>query len=66
MTYFIYSRVSTDGQSTDAQVLQLLKKYPEAEVVTETRSGMKARPFLSALLDQLSKGDTIVVAALDR
>ncbi len=66
MAIYIYSRVSTDGQSTDAQLVALTKKYPQAEIVTETRSGAKARPFLTALLEQLKTGDTLVVAALDR
>jgi DNA invertase Pin-like site-specific DNA recombinase len=66
MAYYIYSRVSTDGQSTDSQITALVKKYQGAEVVTETRSGAKTRPFLNALLEQLREGDTLVVAALDR
>ncbi|MDQ3234519.1 MAG: recombinase family protein [Pseudobdellovibrionaceae bacterium] len=66
MAFYIYSRVSTDGQSTDAQVMALTRKYPHAEVVTETRSGAKVRPFLMTLLEQLRKGDTLIVAALDR
>ncbi|WP_414699001.1 recombinase family protein, partial [Oligoflexus sp.] len=44
MAFYIYSRVSTDGQSTDAQVMALTRKYPHADVVTETRSGAKSRP----------------------
>lgn len=66
MARYIYSRVSTEEQSTDAQILALKKKYPDAEVVSETRSGVKSRPFLTALLDQLCEGDTIIVVALDR
>ncbi|HYX31877.1 MAG TPA: recombinase family protein [Oligoflexus sp.] len=66
MAFYIYSRVSTDGQSTDAQVMALTRKYPHADVVTETRSGAKSRPFLTALLEQLMAGDTLIVAALDR
>lgn len=66
MAFYIYSRVSTDGQSTDAQVMALTRKYPQADVVTETRSGAKARPFLAALIEQLKEGDTLIVAALDR
>jgi DNA invertase Pin-like site-specific DNA recombinase len=66
MAEYIYSRVSTDGQSTDPQVLLLKEKYPHAEVVTEVRSGIKSRPFLSTLLSQLKAGDILIVAALDR
>jgi DNA invertase Pin-like site-specific DNA recombinase len=46
--------------------MALTKKFPQAEVITETRSGAKSRPFLTALLEQLKAGDTLVVAALDR
>jgi putative DNA-invertase from lambdoid prophage Rac len=66
MRFYIYSRVSTDNQSTDAQVLALRRKYPQAEVITETKSGARNRPFLNALLEQLKPGDTLIVAALDR
>lgn len=66
MATYIYSRVSTDGQSHDPQVMALRQKYPDAEVVTEIRSGRKSRLMLQALVDQLLPGDTLVVAALDR
>ena len=66
MAEYIYSRVSTAGQSTDPQVLSLKEKYPHAEVVTETRSGVKSRPFLAALVESLNAGDVLIVAALDR
>lgn len=63
---FIYSRVSTDGQTTDGQLVGLTAKFPAAQVVSEVASGAKQRPMLRALLDQLQKGDTLIVAALDR
>lgn len=66
MAEYIYTRVSTEGQSTDPQTLMLRRKYPRANVVSETASGAKSRPMLRALVDQLQRGDVLVVAALDR
>lgn len=66
MARYIYSRVSTDGQTTDGQVLALQARFPDAQVVSEVASGAKQRPILRALLAQLVAGDTLVVAALDR
>jgi DNA invertase Pin-like site-specific DNA recombinase len=66
MKTVIYSRVSTDKQECEAQTAELLKRYPEAEVVEEIASGAKERPKLEGLLSSLGKGDTLVVAALDR
>lgn len=66
MAVYIYTRVSTDGQTNDPQILCLSKLYPEARVVSEVASGAKKRPMLRALVNQLEKYDTLVVAALDR
>lgn len=66
MAEYLYCRVSTDGQSTDAQTQALMKKYPVAIVVKETASGAKARPELKALIERLQHGDTMIVAAFDR
>ena len=63
---FIYSRVSTDGQSVDAQAIALSRRYPCAAMVSETASGGKVRPMLDTLVAQLKSGDTLIVAALDR
>jgi len=46
--------------------LSLQKKYPGAQVVSKTASGAKARPMLRTLIEQLQKGDVLIVAALDR
>ena len=62
----IYARVSLDGQTTDNQTVLLRNKYPEAAIITETASGAKNRPKLSELLNRLTKGDQLIVAALDR
>jgi len=66
MTEYIYSRVSTDKQSTDAQLYSMILKYPNALVISETDGGTKKRPMLQALLSQLKAGDTLIVYSLDR
>lgn len=66
MAEYIYCRVSTDGQTTDPQMLALKKRYPHAHVVSEVASGAKSRPILKALQGQLQDGDVLIVAALDR
>lgn len=66
MAEYLYCRVSTDGQSTDPQTQALIKKYPTAFITKETASGAKARPELKNLIEKLSEGDTLIVAAFDR
>jgi len=70
MTTYGYARVSTDGQTTDPQVLELRKAgiVPE-NCFVETVSGSVSaarRPVLQKLLEQLRNGDTLTVAKLDR
>jgi DNA invertase Pin-like site-specific DNA recombinase len=61
-----YARVSTDGQSLDAQVRQLRAAGAE-KVFRETASGARAdRAQLRRALDQLDKGDVLMVTRLDR
>jgi DNA invertase Pin-like site-specific DNA recombinase len=61
-----YTRVSTDGQSLDAQVRQL-RAAGAAKVLRETASGAKTdRAQLRRALDQLAKGDVLMVTRLDR
>ena len=61
-----YARVSTDGQSLDAQVKQLRAAKAE-KVFKETASGAKTdRVQLRRALDQLAKGDVLTVTRLDR
>jgi len=61
-----YARVSTDGQSLDAQVKQLRAAGAE-KVLRETASGARAdRAQLRRALDQLAKGDVLMVTRLDR
>jgi DNA invertase Pin-like site-specific DNA recombinase len=61
-----YARVSTDGQSVDAQVKQLRAAGAE-KVFRETASGARAdRAQLRRAIDQLAKGDVLMVTRLDR
>ena len=61
-----YARVSTDGQSLDAQVRQLRAAGAE-KMFRETASGARAdRAQLRRALDQLDKGDVLMVTRLDR
>jgi DNA invertase Pin-like site-specific DNA recombinase len=61
-----YARVSTDGQSVDAQVRQLSKAGCK-KVFREVASGAKTdRAQLRRLLGQLEAGDVVTVTRLDR
>jgi DNA invertase Pin-like site-specific DNA recombinase len=61
-----YARVSTDGQSVEAQVRQLTKVGCR-KVFRETASGAKTdRRQLWKALDQLDAGDVLMVTRLDR
>jgi DNA invertase Pin-like site-specific DNA recombinase len=61
-----YARVSTDGQSVDAQVRQL-KTAGAEKISRETASGAKTdRTQLCRVLDQLDAGDVLLVTRLDR
>jgi DNA invertase Pin-like site-specific DNA recombinase len=61
-----YARVSTDGQSVDAQVRQLTKAGCK-KVFRETASGAKSdRAQLRRALAQLDAGDVLMVTRLDR
>ncbi len=61
-----YARVSTDGQSVDAQMKQLREAGAE-KVFRETASGAKSdRAQLRRALAALDKGDVLMVTRLDR
>ncbi len=61
-----YARVSSDGQSVDAQVKQLRAAGAE-KVFKETASGAKTdRAQLRRVVGQLVKGDVLMVTRLDR
>ena len=61
-----YARVSTDGQSVDAQVAALGEAGAE-KVIRETASGAKSdRAGLRRALGSLGEGDVLMVTRLDR
>jgi DNA invertase Pin-like site-specific DNA recombinase len=61
-----YARVSTDGQSVDAQLRQLRAAGCE-KIYREKASGAKSdRAQLRRVLDQLAAGDVLMVTRLDR
>jgi DNA invertase Pin-like site-specific DNA recombinase len=66
VTVYGYARVSTDGQSVDAQIRQL-RDAGAAKVFREVASGAKAdRPQLRRLLSEIDAGDVVMVTRLDR
>lgn len=66
MGQYVYARVSTSNQETDNQVINLKRLYPDAVFIEETASGAKARPELEKLVQQLQRGDELIVSSLDR
>ena len=66
VTVYGYARVSTDGQSIEAQVRQLAKAGCK-KVFREVASGAKTdRPQLRRLLSEIAAGDVVMVTRLDR
>src|SRR5215204_2851033 len=66
MPAYGYARVSTDGQTLDAQVAQL-KAAGAEKIFREKVSGARAdRPELARLLRALSPDDVVLVTRLDR
>ena len=61
-----YARVSTEGQSLEAQ-LDALREAGIERTFSEKASGTKrVRPELERMIDQLRDGDVVVVAKYDR
>ncbi len=62
-----YARVSSTTQSLDTQIAQLTA-YGCEEIFQEELSGrsLTHRTQFSALLDRLTRGDTVVITKLDR
>ena len=61
-----YARVSTNEQDTAAQVSALKSAGCEKIFREKASGGRWDRPELHRLLDQLRKGDVLIVARLDR
>jgi DNA invertase Pin-like site-specific DNA recombinase len=61
-----YARVSTEDQSTEAQI-DALRRAGCDEIVEERASGGSiSRPLLARALARVGRGDTLVVARIDR
>lgn len=66
MKIYGYARVSTTEQILDRQ-LDMLSKYSVDRIYSEKMTGTrKDRPELQKMLDDLDKGDTVVVESLSR
>lgn len=65
-----YTRVSTEEQKTEPQILELVNAgVPNENIYSEHISGgvvAHSRPVLGELLGKLTKGDTLTVVKLDR
>jgi DNA invertase Pin-like site-specific DNA recombinase len=61
-----YARVSTNDQETTAQVAALTAAGCERVFREKASGGRWDRPELHKILDQLRKGDVLVVWKLDR
>lgn len=67
-----YCRVSTSGQAKDGNSLEaqekaILSEYANAVIIKEAYTGTTTdRPEFNKLIQQISKGDKLVVAKLDR
>lgn len=61
-----YARVSTTGQSLESQLDQLAAAGAE-KIFQEKISGVKKnRPQMTAMLDYIREGDTVIACKLDR
>ena len=66
MTVYGYARISTDGQTPEAQIAAL-KAAGCVKIFSEKVSGVITdRNALAKAIDALSKGDTLIVTRLDR
>ena len=67
MTY-AYIRVSTEEQNTENQKFEILKKYKIDKWYSDKKSGTLdySKRNLGELLEQLQKGDTLVITEISR
>lgn len=67
-----YARVSTrkqanDGNSLQGQIKEIKDRYESSTIFEEQYTGTSTdRPIFNQLIEQLNKGDTLVVTKLDR
>lgn len=61
-----YARVSTKDQTLDTQLARLAEAGCELFFEEKVSGAAKKRPQLEAMLDQLRKGDVVVITKLDR
>ncbi len=66
MALVAYARVSTEDQSTDSQLLALRQAGCMVIFEEHASGGDRDRPVLAKALANLKKGDTLVVARIDR
>ena len=66
MTIFGYARVSTDGQSLEAQVAELKAAGAERILREKVSGAVTGRAQLQRALTALEKGDVLLVTRLDR
>lgn len=67
MTTYIYARVSTNEQDTEAQADALKSKYAHDFVVEDVFTGTTTdRPKFKKLIDSLVEGDTLIVREVSR
>ena len=66
MPVYGYARVSSDGQTLDAQIAQLKAAGAEKVFREKISSARADRPELSRLLRKLAPGDRVLVTRLDR
>lgn len=62
-----YCRISTKKQSLSRQVENILKRYPESQIIRETFTGTTTnRPEWTRLKAKLHSGDTVVFDSVSR
>ena len=67
MTTYIYARVSTNDQDTEARAAFLKSKYAHDTVVEDVFTGTTTdRPKFKKLLAELKEGDTLIVREVSR
>ena len=65
-----YTRISTVKQegntSIASQTEQILERYPDAEIISETYSGAEKRVQFEAVIEKMQSGDMLICTKLDR